>query len=115
MSVTIYHNPRCSNSRSALALLEGKGVKPVVIEYLKTPPTAAELRGLLAKLRMRPRDLIRSKEAVYSALGLADESLSDEALISAMAENPILIQRPIIVKGDRAIIGRPPETVLDFV
>lgn len=115
MTVAIYHNPRCSNSRSALALLEGKGLKPIVIEYLKNPPSAVELRDLLAKLGMKPRDLIRTKEPVYAALGLDDATLSDDALIKAMVENPILIQRPIVVRGEKAIVGRPPETVLDFI
>ena len=112
MSVVIYHNPRCSKSRETLALLEGRGIHPRVIEYLKTPPTAAELKTLLAKLRLKPRDLMRKKEAVYAELGLDDAKLTDDALIKAMAANPILIERPIVVNGSKATLGRPPEAAL---
>ena len=111
MPVTIYHNPRCSKSRETLALIEAKGVKPTIIEYLKTPPSARELKGLLAKLRMKPRALLRTKELPYKTLGLDDPKLSDDALIKAMAENPVLIERPIVVNGDKAALGRPPEAV----
>jgi arsenate reductase len=110
MSVTIYHNPRCTKSRETLALLEKKGVKPTIIEYLKTPPTAAELKKLLAMMGKSPREAIRKGEAPYKDLGLAEAS--DAALIKAMAENPILIERPIVVKGSKAALGRPPESVL---
>jgi arsenate reductase (glutaredoxin) len=111
MPVVIYHNPRCSKSRETLALIEKKGVKPTVIEYLKTPPSAKELKGLLAKLGLRPRELMRKKEPPYAALKLDDEKLSDDALIKAMVENPVLIERPIVVNGDKAALGRPPEAV----
>jgi arsenate reductase (glutaredoxin) len=115
MSVVIYHNPRCSKSRSALELLRGKGIEPTVIEYLKTPPGAKELKALLTRLGMKPRDLMRTKEPVYKELGLDASRLSDDALIKAMAENPILIERPIVVKGDKAALGRPPEAVLKIL
>jgi arsenate reductase len=111
MAVVIYHNPRCSKSRSTLALLEAKGIKPKVIEYLKTPPSAAELKGLLKKLRLSPRELMRRKEPVYAKLHLDNERLSDDALVKAMVENPVLIERPIVVNGSKAALGRPPEAV----
>ena len=107
----IYHNPRCSKSRQTLALLTERGVAPSVIEYLKTPPTEAEIRALLDALGCEPRDLMRTKESVYRDLGLKDETDPD-ALIRAMAENPILIERPIVTRGGKAAIGRPPESVL---
>ncbi len=112
--VTMYHNPRCSKSRQTLSLLEQHGIQPAIVEYLKTPPTAAELKGILEKLRMKPRDLMRKKEEPYKDLGLDDESLSDDRLIEAMVENPILIERPIVVTDHGAKIGRPPEDVLDL-
>ena len=112
MTVRIYHNPRCSKSRQTLALLQERGVTPTVIEYLKTPPDAATLGDILAKLGCPPRQLMRVKEAVYRELGLGDESRSDADLIQAMVDNPILIERPIVLAGDRAALGRPPEAVL---
>ena len=112
MSVTIYHNPRCSKSRQTLALLEEQGLELQVVEYLKTPPDAAGLKALLDRLGLAPRELIRRKESLYKELGLDDEGLSEAALIQAMAENPILIERPIVVAGERAALGRPPEAVL---
>ena len=112
MPVTIYHNPRCSKSRQTLALLQEHGVTPTVVEYLKTPPDAATLGDILAKLGCPPRQLMRVKEAVYRELGLGDENLSDADLIQAMVDNPILIERPIVLAGDRAALGRPPEAVL---
>jgi arsenate reductase len=115
MTVTIYHNPRCSKSRQTLALLEGKGVKPNIVGYLKTPPSAAELKTILKKLGLKARDLLRQGEPRYAELGLQDRDLDEEALIAAMVKNPILIERPIVVNGNRAAIGRPPETVLDVL
>jgi arsenate reductase len=112
MAVVIYHNPRCSKSREALALLEGRGIQPRIIEYLKTPPSAAELKALLAKLGLQPRELMRKKEAVYAELGLDNPKLSDDVLIKAMVDNPILIERPIVVNGSKAALGRPPEAAL---
>jgi arsenate reductase len=110
-SVTIYHNPRCSKSRDTLALIEGKGIEPQVIEYLKTPPTKEELRGLLKKLGMKPGQLVRKGEDVYKQK-FAGKVLSDEQWLDALAKNPILIERPIVVKGSQAVLGRPPENVL---
>jgi len=115
MSVRIYHNPRCSKSRATLALLEENGHAPEVVEYLKTPPTEDELRQVLAALGLGPRDVIRTGEAAYKDNKLSDESLSDDQLIAAMVANPILIERPIVVSGGKAKIGRPPEGVLDIL
>jgi arsenate reductase len=112
MPVVIYHNRRCSKSRETLALIEGKGIKPTVIEYLKTPPSAKELKALLAKLKLAPRALMRKKEPPYADLKLDNEKLSEDALIKAMVENPVLIERPIVVNGDKAALGRPPEAVV---
>ena len=115
MTVTIYHNPRCSKSRQTLSLLEEKGVAPRIVEYLKTPPTAAELKSILKALKLEPRDLMRKSEPLYAELGLKDRDLDDDALIALMVENPILIQRPIVVRGGKAAIGRPPEQVLEIL
>ena len=115
MSITIYHNPRCSKSRQTLALLEEKGVEPKIVEYLKTPPSAAELKRVVKKLGLKPHDIVRKGEAVYAELGLKDKDTSDDALIKLMVENPILIERPIVVTGDKAAIGRPPEQVLKIL
>jgi len=110
MSVTIYHNPRCGKSRQTLALLEARGVKPEIIEYLKTPPDRATLKRLLNLLGMTPRELLRKKEAAEA--GLDRPGLSDEQIIAGMIDNPIVIERPIVVRGQRAALGRPPENVL---
>jgi len=110
MSVTIYHNPRCGKSRQTLALLEARGVKPEIIEYLKTPPDRATLKRLLNLLGMTPRELLRKKEAAEA--GLDRPGLSDEQIIAGMIDNPIVIERPIVVRGERAALGRPPENVL---
>jgi len=115
MSVTIYHNPRCSKSRQTLALIEERGLTPKVVEYLKTPPDAKTLSDLLDKLGLEPRQLVRRQEAPYKELNLGDEALDREALIKAMVENPILIERPIVVAGGKARLGRPPETVLEIL
>lgn len=113
MNVTIYHNPRCSKSRATLALLQARGIEPEVVDYLKTPPSAATLTRLLSLLNLSPRALMRTKEAAYADSGAADESLSQAALIELMVAHPVLIERPIVVVGDaRAAIGRPPENVL---
>jgi arsenate reductase (glutaredoxin) len=110
MTVTIYHNPRCSKSRQTLALLEKLGTKPKVIEYLIAPPTADELKRILKMLKMSPRQLLRKREAAEA--GLDDPKLTDDALIKKMIANPIVIERPIVVKGTKAVLGRPPESVL---
>ncbi|BFI96350.1 MAG: arsenate reductase (glutaredoxin) [Rhodanobacter sp.] len=111
--IRIYHNPRCSKSRAALALLEGRAVE--VVHYLDTPPGTAELKRLLKLLGIPARQLLRSGEAIYKELGLADPALDDEALIAAMAAHPILIERPIVIANEQARIGRPPEAVLDIL
>ncbi len=113
--ITIYHNPRCSKSRQTLALLEEKGIEPEIVLYLETPPDATTLRGLLDKLGKSPRELMRKGEAAYKENGLADTSLSDDELIEAMVRHPKLIERPIVVNGERAALGRPPESVLDIL
>ena len=114
MRVTIYHNPRCSKSRQTLSLLEAQNVSVTIIEYLKTPLTAAEIKSLLKKLRLDARGLMRKGEKVYKELELQHVE-SEAALIKAMVANPILIERPIVVKGRQAIIGRPPEQVLTIL
>jgi len=113
MNVTIYHNPRCSKSRQTLDLIREKGIEPVVIEYLTTPPSADELRRIVKMLGIPPRALMRSKEAVEG--GLDDDSLSDDLLIEGMVKHPAAIERPIVVAGERAAIGRPPENILDIL
>jgi len=113
--VTIYHNPRCSKSRNTLELIRGKGTEPTVVEYLKNPPSAGQIKGWLKALGMAPRDLMRKKEDEYGDLGLADTSLSDDALIQAMVENPRLIERPVVTNGDKVALGRPPENVLEIL
>lgn len=115
MAVTIYHNPRCSKSRETLALLESRGEKPKVVEYLNDTPDAKTLDEILKKLDIEPRELMRRKEAPYKELGLDDPGLSRQALIAAMVEHPILIERPIVLKGKKAALGRPPERVLEIL
>jgi arsenate reductase (glutaredoxin) len=109
--VTIFHNPKCSKSRGTLALLRERGVEPRIVEYLKTPPTADELRAIVAKLDMRPDQLVRKGEEIY-AKQYGGRPLTGDEWIAAMVDDPILIERPIVVRGDRAVIGRPPENVL---
>ena len=111
--VTLYHNPRCSKSRAALGLLEERGAAVHAVHYLDTPPDAETLRGLLGLLGMRPRDLMRRKEAKEA--GLDDPGLDDAALIAGMVQNPIVIERPIAVANGRARLGRPPEAVLEVL
>jgi arsenate reductase len=111
---TIYHNPRCSKSRNTLALLESNGVEPAVVLYLETPPDAKQIKALLGKLGMSAGELVRRGEDAYKACGLGRES-SDQEIIEAMAANPKLIERPIVVKGKRAVLGRPPENVLELI
>lgn len=112
MDITIYHNPRCSKSRETLALIEANGVKPAVVEYLTAPPDAATLEHLLGLLGLEPRALMRRKEAEYAELGLDNPALGRAELIAAMVAHPRLIERPIVVSGNQAVIGRPPENVL---
>ncbi|MGY3038924.1 arsenate reductase [Rhodanobacter sp. TND4EL1] len=110
--VRIYHNNRCSKSRATLALLQERGSDIEVVNYLDTPPSAAELTSLLKQLGMTARELLRTGEAEYQALGLADSALGDAALIAAMVTHPKLIERPIVVANGKAALGRPPEAVL---
>ena len=113
--VTIYHNPGCSKSRETLALLRERGIEPTVVEYLKSPPDGETLERLLRLLEIGPADLLRSKEEEYADLGLAARLDDREALIAAMAAHPILIERPIVVAGGRARLGRPPQQVLEII
>ncbi len=115
MTVKIYHNPRCTKSRQTLQLLKDRGIEPEVIEYLKTPPSPAELTNILDKLGMEPRDLMRKQEVEYKANGLDNKDLDKQSLIDGMASHPILIERPIVVANDKAAIGRPPENVLSIL
>ena len=114
MSTTIWHNPRCSKSRETLALLEEKDEQPAIRKYLEDAPSAEEIREILALLGIEPRALMRTKEALYKELGLADVS-DNEALIKAMADNPKLIERPVVIKNGKARLGRPPESVLEIL
>ncbi len=113
MSVTIYHNPRCSKSRQTLQILEDNNVDPEIIEYLDTPPNAARLKDILGMLNISARELMRKKEAAEA--GLNDTSLSDEQLINGMVANPIVIERPIVICDGKAKIGRPPEGILEIL
>lgn len=113
--LTLYHNPRCSKSRAALELLQARGLEPVVVRYLETPPDAATLHALLGKLGISARALLRTGEDEYKALDLADATLGEDHLVQAMVDHPKLIERPILVSGERAAIGRPPENVLEIL
>ncbi len=115
MSTRIYHNPRCSKSRQTLQLLQERGIEPEVIKYLETPPSEAELREILRKLGMTPRELMRRKEAEYKASGADDPNLSDDELIALMVKHPKLIERPIVVHDGKVALGRPPEQVLEIL
>jgi arsenate reductase len=111
----LYHNPRCSKSRAALELLGARGIEPTLVRYLDEPPDADTLRALLGKLGLPARALLRTGEDEYKSLDLANPALDDDALIAAMAAHPRLIERPIFVRGARAVIGRPPERVLELL
>lgn len=113
--VTIYHNPKCSSSRDTLALIREAGIEPKVIEYLKTPPSARELKAIIKRMGVAVRDVIRMKEEPYGALKLDNPKLNDDQLIEAMVAHPILINRPIVVTTKGARLGRPPETVLEIL
>ena len=115
MTVTVWHNPRCSTSRKTLDLLRARGVEPEIRDYLKQPPDAAELARVLDLLGIEPRALMRRKEAAYAEGGLDRADLSRDALIRAMAEHPILIERPVVLAGGKAALGRPPENVLSIL
>jgi len=113
--LVIYHNPSCSKSRETLQLLEQNNVTPEIIEYLEQPPTPVELTRIITLLGVSARDLMRTTEQVYQDAALDDDSLSEDEIIEAICEYPALLQRPIVVTGDRAIIGRPPVKVLDLI
>jgi arsenate reductase len=115
MAVTIYHNPRCGKSRETLRLLEGRGIRPAVIEYLKTPPSASELKRILKLLGIPARQLLRTKEKEYKEAGLDDPKLTEDRIVAAMVAHPILIERPIVINGSKAALGRPPEQVLKIL
>jgi len=115
MTIRILHNPRCSKSRATLSLLKDRGIEPEIIAYLEHPPSAQELTQILRQLERTPRALLRKGEPEYRALGLADESLSDTALIEAMVSHPKLIERPIVLANGKAALGRPPEAVLEIL
>ena len=112
---TLYHNPRCSKSRQALSLLEEKNINPVIVEYLRTPPKVSELKKIIKLLNISPREIIRTKESLYKDLNLADSNLSDEDIIKNLCQHPILIERPIIFTNKQAVIGRPPENILELL
>jgi len=115
VQVTIYHNPKCAKSRDTLKLLEARGIEPTIIEYLKTPPSQTELAGLIKLLGIEPRALLRVKEPEYKQAGLANPKLSDFAILQAMIKYPKLIERPIVVAGRKAALGRPPKDVLKIL
>ena len=113
--LTLYHNPRCSKSRGALELLQARGLAPTVVRYLETPLDAAQLKALLTKLGFSARQLLRTGEDEYKTLNLADASLSEAQLIAAIAAHPKLMERPILATADKAVIGRPPENILEIL
>ena len=115
MSVTIYHNPKCSKSRQTLELLREQGITPNIVEYLKSPPTTEQLEDILAQLGFEPRDLMRKKEDIYAESDLENPSLTDAELIGFMVKHPILIERPIVLANGKAAMGRPPEQVLEIL
>ena len=113
MSVTIYHNPRCSKSRQTLELIREKGVEPQIVEYLETPPSAAELKNILSKLGMSAAEIVRTKEAKEEGINVS--ALDNDALIEALAAHPRAIERPIVVKDAKAVMGRPPQNVINLI
>ena len=115
MTVEILHNPRCSKSRQTLAILQENGIEPVIVEYLTTPPSKEKLKKILAMLNIGPRDLMRKGEAEYKDNNLSDPTLTDDQLIQAMVDFPKLIERPVVISGGKARIGRPPESVLEII
>lgn len=114
-NLIMYHNPRCSTSRKTLELLHKNNIQPTIIEYLKTPPSYEELKRILKLLNISPRDLMRKKELIYHELNLDNDKLTDEHLIKTMVENPILIERPIVILNNKAVIGRPPENIMKII
>ncbi len=112
---TIYHNPRCSKSRASLEMLEAKGINPTIVKYLDTPPGKTELTEILDKLGVQAEQIVRKGEALFGELGLADKNLSNEEWIEVLTQNPKLIERPIVVNGNKAAIGRPIERVIEIL
>lgn len=110
---TIYHNPRCGKSRAALGILAGHGIEPTIVEYLKTPLDREQLRALLKKLGLKPEQIVRKGEDIYKQT-YASRAMTDDEWLDALAEHPILLERPIVVKGNRAVVGRPPEKVTEL-
>lgn len=115
MNVVIWHNPGCSKSRQGLALIEGQGIEPTIIRYLEDPPSEVELKRVLSLLGIEPRELMRRKDDLYRDLGLDDASMTSQQLIDAMVQNPKLIERPVVINGDQAALGRPPEAILEIL
>jgi arsenate reductase len=115
MSITVYHNPRCSKSRQTLQLIRDQGVEPQIVKYLETPPDHATLERILGLLGLEPRDLMRNREKEYEEYGLDNPELTRAELIDAMIAHPRLIERPIVVKDGKAALGRPPESVLEIL
>lgn len=115
MTIQIFHNPRCSKSRQTLAILEEKGADIEIVEYLKTPPTAEQLAEVVNKLNVSVRDIIRTKESEYKEVGLDNSDLTEQAILEKLVATPKLIERPIVINGDKAVIGRPPENVLEII
>ena len=115
MTVTVYHNPRCSKSRAAMEYLEENGIETEVVKYMDSPPDANDIKELLSMLGMTPRDLMRKHEKVFKDAGLDDPTFTDDELIEAMAQCPSLIERPIVVNNGKAVLARPPETVQDIL
>ena len=110
---TIYHNPRCGKSRAALGILAGHGIEPTIVEYLKTPLDRDQLRALLKKLELKPEQIVRKGEDVYKQ-NYASRTMTDDQWLDALVKHPILIERPIVVKGNRAVVGRPPEKITEL-
>jgi len=115
VDIIIYHNPACGTSRNTLAMIRNAGIEPHVVEYLKTPPSADELRDVLTKLGLTARDVMRKGEAIYKELGLGDADKSEDDLVNAIVTSPILLERPIVVSGGKAVIGRPTENILKLI
>jgi len=115
MTVTVYHNPRCSKSRAAMEYLEENGIEAEVVKYMDSPPDANDIKELLSMLGMSPRELMRKHEKVFKDAGLDDPTFTDDELIEAMAQCPSLIERPIVVNNGKAVLARPPETVQDIL
>jgi len=115
LDIKIYHNPQCSKSRQTLKLLTDRALQPTIIEYLDTPPDKPTLKNILHMLGFNPRDLMRRKEQIYREMNLDDPAVSDEQLIDAMIQNPVLIERPIVIANGKAAMGRPPELILEIL